>query len=191
MNKAAFLSSAITLLAFALSLYLIPVSYCIADEVSPQAEQMYTDSSKENSLKKQSTDTESRTLTQKSSAMPSYSSQVGKVVKGLLYCIATLIVISALLKRFSGQSPAPRENAINIIAKRNISQKAQLLLIEVQDKQLLISHAGENVALISELDKKENFQSVLSEEIQKEGLAEEEKVINLKKDVELIANELS
>ncbi|MCB0344654.1 MAG: FliO/MopB family protein [Bdellovibrionales bacterium] len=102
------------------------------------------------------------------SAVPSTNTLASSAIKGTLYCVGALLLGFALIKRFSPQENSG-QNPISILARKSIGNKNSLILIEVFDQQFIVGAAGENLSLITKIEKSGSFSDALAEQFAEEA----------------------
>lgn len=89
-----------------------------------------------------------------------FESMLGRVIKGFFYCLAVLIVIFSLYKRFA--APAALEEAvIKVISKRSMGSRNSLILLSVRDHELLVTESADGIRLVAEIGDKFDFTTSL------------------------------
>lgn len=92
---------------------------------------------------------------------PSLSDLFAQVFKGLLYCVATILLGASLYRRFFEKPAAKADDLIKVLGKRTIAPKTALIIIESAGQKFLLSHTPDQVALLAELNSAPHFDDTL------------------------------
>ncbi len=103
------------------------------------------------------------------SLVPDKSDLLGRAVKGILYSAGLFGLLALGYRRFR---PATQRVAddIRVVGRKSITPRAQLLIVEVENKRLLLSMTNENLSLVTELSPSSWDQMLRQEDVM---LAEE------------------
>ena len=83
---------------------------------------------------------------------PSPLKQYGtNVTRGLIITVCVLLIGARLYKAYTAKQERPEER-IQIKARRNVNPRSQLVIVEVDDTEFLLSVTAEQVSLLGKLD---------------------------------------
>ncbi len=86
-------------------------------------------------------------------ATPSRSGAGAKAVSGMMFALAVVGGLAALGKRYQQrQTNSGNGVAIDLLAKRQLSPKHALFVVEIEGQRLVLGTAGERIQLLSTLD---------------------------------------
>ncbi len=84
---------------------------------------------------------------------PSQSGAGAKAVSGMMFALAVVGGLAALGKRYQQrQTKMGNGIAIDLLAKRQLSPKHALFVVEIEGQRLVLGTAGERIQLLSTLD---------------------------------------
>lgn len=82
----------------------------------------------------------------------SFGNTAAQMAKGFFMVLGLLIVGVSAVKRFrGGSSEGNAAETIKIISKKSLSQRSQLMIVEVDRKRLLMAQTGDTLSLVTEL----------------------------------------
>lgn len=85
--------------------------------------------------------------------MPDITPTVSRMGKGLLYTLAVLLVVLAVVKKLYGNKFSEvAGDAVKIISKRQIGVRSCLFIVKAEDQKFLLAQCGDEITLLSELD---------------------------------------
>lgn len=85
--------------------------------------------------------------------------------KGFIYLIGVLLLGVTLAKKFNRKQSSVNQCEIEILAKRALSPKHALVMVEVEGERLLLAQSAENLSFITKL-RGESFNGALSDLIE-------------------------
>lgn len=89
----------------------------------------------------------------------------GRVVKGLLYCIAGVVILCSAYKRFFPTSnKGAGSNSITVLARRELSSRSSLFIVEAEGRRFLLAQGADPVTVIASIDDELQFATALAEE---------------------------
>lgn len=94
-------------------------------------------------------------------SQPSLSDLFARVFKGLLYCVATILLCVSLYRRFFETQAPKSDELIKLLGKKTIAPKTALLVIETAGQKFLLSQTQDQVALLAELNATQQFDETL------------------------------
>ncbi len=103
---------------------------------------------------------------------PETTDVTGRVLKGFLFTLATFFLGVALYRKFYRNTRGPIEG-IEILARRQISNKAALLLVKLEGRKFFLATSGDDVKVLSTFGDESSFEHSLS------ALLEDEKSISV------------
>lgn len=85
-----------------------------------------------------------------------------KMLKSLGIVIGGLLIILAVVKRTAGiKNPIQKINNIQIIERKSLNTKSQLILAKVESQKVLIGLSGDGICMLN-IDEKKNFDDLLN-----------------------------
>jgi flagellar biogenesis protein FliO len=82
----------------------------------------------------------------------SFGDASSRVFKGLAYTVCALGLTLSLLKFINGRHNVSSPLTIDIVARRSLSSRISLVVVEIDGRRLLISQGTEDARLITELE---------------------------------------
>lgn len=87
-----------------------------------------------------------------SGELPNFQSLAGKVLKGLLYCVALVLILASVFKKLNKQPGSQNPDSIKVIGRKHLSPRNSLLVVEIDNKKLLLSESQDGLRFIANLD---------------------------------------
>lgn len=79
-----------------------------------------------------------------------FSASLFSMVKGLAICVALLLTVVWLLKKFKAPLVTGQGRAMRIVERLPVTTKSSLLLVEVNSKKVLIGVGSDPISLVSD-----------------------------------------
>jgi flagellar biogenesis protein FliO len=96
--------------------------------------------------------------------VPEFGASAGKASKGLIYCLAAVLVLLYVYKQVRSRTNGQvDQQVIEVIARRGLSSRTALLVIRADERKFLLTQNGDEVTLLSELDPVSGFTDTFSQ----------------------------
>ena len=97
------------------------------------------------------------------SEIPDLGSRASQASKGLIYCVAGVLVLFSLYRHLKLRgSSGVEQNVIELIARKALSSKTALLVVRAEERKFLLTQTGDDVSLLAELDPATGFMDTLT-----------------------------